>query len=57
MEAVTKKLPSHLTPGNRGNSGGKKGRSGRKSNDFKAQVEAIRDEHGLPLLEQVLNAR
>lgn len=37
-----------------GNTGGKPGRSGRKPDEFKELLAGIRDEHGLPLLEQIL---
>lgn len=37
-----------------GNTGGKPGRSGRRPDAFKARLEAIRDEHGLPVLEEIL---
>ena len=38
-----------------GNTGGKPGRSGRRSDAFKQRLEAIRDEKGMPVLEQVLD--
>src|SRR5206468_3538797 len=37
-----------------GNSGGKPGRSGRKSDEFKAKLEEIRDTKGLPVLEEII---
>ena len=36
------------------NTGGEKGRSGRRTDEFKAKLEAIRDESALPFLERVL---
>jgi hypothetical protein len=46
------RLPLGAHPGN---TGGKPGRSGRKPDEFKELLAGIRDEAGLPLLEEILS--
>ena len=43
-----------LRTGNPGDLGGKPGRSGRKTDAFKERLEAVRDEHSLPMLAEIL---